>query len=81
MIVVSEDKKASSVSRAILSASAPARESFMTVTCGNGKEFASHEEILGELRADWYFARRVLPQGNGLRKVDAGRREQSYGQT
>ena len=57
MIVVSEDKKASSVSWAILSAAAPVRESFMTVTCDNGKEFASHEKISSELRADWYFAR------------------------
>ena len=28
----------------------------MTVTCDNGKEFASHEELSSKLGADWYFA-------------------------
>ena len=44
------------MSQGILSVAAPVRESFMTVTCDNGKEFALHEEISSELRADWYFA-------------------------
>lgn len=56
MILVSEDKKASSVSRAILEAAVPMRKRFETVTCDNGKEFASHEELSSKLSADWYFA-------------------------
>ena len=56
MIVVCEDRKANSISRAILSGAEPMRESFMTVTCDNGKEFASHEELSSKLGADWYFA-------------------------
>ena len=51
MIVVSEDKKASSVSRAILDAATPVSENFVTVTCDNGKEFALHEELSTELKA------------------------------
>lgn len=55
--MVSDDKKASSVSRrAILSAAAPIRNSFKTLTCDNGKEFALHEHSK-ELSADWHFAR------------------------
>ena len=57
LILVSEDKKASSVSRAILEATVPMHNNFETVTCDNGKEFALHEEISRELCADWYFAR------------------------
>ncbi len=56
MILVSEDKKASSVSRAILEAATPMRKRFETVTCDNGKEFALHEELSSELSARWYFA-------------------------
>ena len=56
MILVSEDKKASSVSWAILEAAVPMHESFETVTCNNGKEFALHEELSSELSAQWYFA-------------------------
>ncbi len=56
MILVSEDKKASSVSRAILEAAVPMRKRFETVTCDNGKEFASHEELSSKLSAQWYFA-------------------------
>ena len=55
-ILVSEDKKASSVSRAILEAGAPMRHSFETLTCDNGKEFALHEELSSELSTQWYFA-------------------------
>lgn len=29
---------------------------FETVTCSNGKEFASHEYLSSKLSADWYFA-------------------------
>ncbi len=56
MIMVSEDNKASSVSRAILDATTPVCDSFVTVTCDNGKEFALHEELSRELEADWFFA-------------------------
>ena len=66
LILVSEDKKASSVSRAILEATVPMHNNFETVTCDNGKEFASHEKISSELRADWYFARPYHSWGMGL---------------
>ena len=66
MIVVSEDKKASSVSRAILEATVPMHNNFETVTCDNGKEFASHEKISSELRADWYLARPYHSWERGL---------------
>ena len=56
MILVSEDKKASSVSRAILEAASSMRKYFETVTCDNAKEFALHEELSSELSAKWYFA-------------------------
>ena len=56
MILVSEDKKASSVSRAILETASSMRKHFETVTCDNGKEFALHEELSSELSAQWYFA-------------------------
>ena len=39
---------------------------FETVTCDNGKEFASHEKISSELRADWYFARPYHSWERGL---------------
>ena len=66
LILVSEDKKASSVSRAILEATVPMHNNFETVTCDNGKEFAAHEKISSELRADWYFARPYHSWERGL---------------
>lgn len=56
MILVSEDKKASSVSQAILKATAQMHNNFKTVTCDNGKEFALHEKLSRELSAQWCFA-------------------------
>ena len=72
MIVVSEDKKASSVSRAILDAAAPVSENFVTVTCDNGKEFALHEELSTELEADWYFAHPYHSWERGLNENTNG---------
>ena len=67
---------------------------FETVTCDNGKEFASHEKISSELRADWYFARPYHSWERGLSentnghastsprewtsRADAGRCEQTW---
>ena len=72
MIVVSEDKKASSVSQAILDAAAPVSENFVTVTCDNGKEFALHEELSTELQADWYFAHPYHSWERGLNENTNG---------
>ena len=72
LIVVSEDKKASSVSRAILDGAAPICESFETVTCDNGKEFALHEELSRELEADWFFAHPYHSWERGLNENTNG---------
>ena len=67
LVLVSEDKKASSVSRAILEATVvPMHNNFETVTCDNGKEFALHEKLSGELSAQWYFARPYHSWERGL---------------
>ena len=55
MILVPEDKKASSVPRAVLEAASSTRKSFKTVTCDNGKEFALHEDLSSEIQARRYF--------------------------
>ena len=73
VIVVSQDRKASSVSRAVLKAAAPVRNRFETVTCDNAKEFLLHEKLSRELSAKWYLAhpyrsweRRYCENTNGL---------------
>ena len=56
MIVASEDRKASSVSRAILEAAAPVRKRFETVLRDNAKEFVLDDEPPKGLSAKWPLA-------------------------
>ena len=73
MIVASEDRKASSVSWAILEAAAPVCKRFETVTRDNAKEFVLNDEPSKEFSAKRYLAhpyhswkRRYCENTNGL---------------
>ena len=56
MILVSEDKKACSVSQVILEAATPMRKRFESMARDNGKDFTLHEEPSSGLSTKWYFA-------------------------
>lgn len=78
--MVSDDKKASSVSRrAIFSAAVPIiRNSFRTATCDNGREFALHEQFSKELSADWCFVRPCHSWQRGLSGNTSGLMRQYF---
>ena len=72
LVVVAEDKKARSVTRAIFDVTAPISQSVMTVTCDNGKEFTLHEELSKKLEADWFFANLYHSWERGLNENTNG---------
>ena len=51
-----ERKTAQAVGQAITELLKPHRKQVITITSDNGREFAGHEEISKQLRADFYFA-------------------------
>ena len=51
-----ERKTALAVSKAMIRLLKPHRKKVHTITSDNGKEFAGHEDIAKELKADFYFA-------------------------
>ena len=51
-----ERKTAQAVGQAITELLKPHRKRVITITSDNGREFAGHEEISEQLRADFYFA-------------------------
>ena len=51
-----ERKTAQAVGHAITELLKPHRKKVITITSDNGREFAGHEEISKQLRADFYFA-------------------------
>jgi len=66
------DKKAETVSRAIIELLGPYREHVLTITLDNGKEFAYHEKVAEGLEADIYFAHPFCSWQRGLNENTNG---------
>jgi IS30 family transposase len=55
LIQTLKTKRASEVSKAIITALMPYKSIVKTITNDNGKEFANHKEVAKKLEADVYF--------------------------
>uniref|UniRef100_UPI00405635F3 IS30 family transposase n=1 Tax=Candidatus Electronema sp. TaxID=2698783 RepID=UPI00405635F3 len=72
VIALAPDKRASSVTQALAGALLPYQEQVQTITCGNGKEFAFHEEFSAALQAECFFAHPYQAWERGLNENTNG---------
>lgn len=66
LIQTLKTKKASEVSKAIISALTPYKSIVKTITNDNGKEFANHKEVAEKLEAEVYFCNPYASYERGL---------------
>jgi IS30 family transposase len=68
LIQTLKTKRASEVSKAIITALMPYKSIVKTITNDNGKEFANHKEVAKKLEADVYFCNPYASYERGLNK-------------
>lgn len=72
VIGLAPDKRAASVTQALVGALLPYREQVHTLTCDNGKEFAFHQEFSAALQAECFFAHPYQAWERGLNENTNG---------
>lgn len=72
LIKLIPDKKAETVTKAIIEMLMPYRSYIKTITIDNGKEFSNHEEIARELKTRVYFAHPYSAWERGLNENTIG---------
>jgi IS30 family transposase len=71
-LVKRKTKHAAGVTDALIDALGPLKEWVHTLTADNGKEFAKHQEVAGDLQADFYFAKPYHSWQRGLNEHTNG---------
>ena len=72
VLALAPDKRAESVKKALVGALLPCQEQAHTLTCGNGWEFASHQEFSAALQAECFFAHPYQAWERGLNENTNG---------
>jgi len=72
VIALAPDKRADSVTQALVEALLPYQEQVHTITCDNGKEFAFHQEFSAALQAECFFAHPYQAWERGLNENTNG---------
>ena len=72
VIHYSPSKRADRVTRALIDMLLPYKDSVLTITVDNGKEFSLHKQISKELKADVYFAHPYRAWERGLNENTIG---------
>lgn len=72
VIAEAPDKRAESVSQALVGALRPRQDQVHTPTCDNGREFAFHEEFSAALQAECFFAHPYKARERGLNENTNG---------
>ena len=67
-----DDKSAKTVTAATIALLAPFKDSVLTITADNGKEFAYHERMTESLKCDVYFADPYCSWQRGLNENTNG---------